>query len=48
VDQVLSGEVHYAIFFKVSEGLITEYRFYEDASFITQLGIEAASIRLNT
>jgi ketosteroid isomerase-like protein len=39
---------HYAIFFKVRDGLITEYRFYEDASFITQLGIDAASIRLNT
>jgi ketosteroid isomerase-like protein len=39
---------HYAIFFKVHDGLITEYRFYEDASFITQLGIDAASIRLNT
>ena len=39
---------HYAILFKVRDGLITEYRFYEDASFITQLGIDAASIRLNT
>jgi ketosteroid isomerase-like protein len=39
---------HYAIFFNVRDGLITEYRFYEDASFITQLGIEAGSIRLNT
>jgi hypothetical protein len=39
---------HYAIFFKVLDGLITEYRFYEDASFITQLGIDASSIRLNT
>jgi ketosteroid isomerase-like protein len=39
---------HYAVFFKVRDGLITEYRFYEDASFITQLGIDAASIRLNT
>jgi len=38
---------HQAIFFKVRYGLITEYRFYEDASFITQLGIDAASIRLN-
>jgi ketosteroid isomerase-like protein len=39
---------HYAIFFKVHQGLITEYRFYEDASFVTQLGINAESIRLNT
>ena len=39
---------HYAVFFKVRGGLITEYRFYEDASFVTQLGIDAASIRLNT
>jgi ketosteroid isomerase-like protein len=39
---------HYAVFFKIRDGLITEYRFYEDASFITQLGIDAASIRLNT
>jgi hypothetical protein len=28
--------------------VITEYRFYEDASFVTRLGIDADSIRLNT
>lgn len=39
---------HYAIFFKVRDGLITEYRFYEDASFVTQLGIDVDSVRLNT
>lgn len=39
---------HYAIFFKVVGGLITQYRFYEDASFVTQLGIDTDSIRLET
>ena len=38
----------HAVFFKVRDGLITEYRVYEDASFITQLCVDAASIRLNT
>jgi ketosteroid isomerase-like protein len=39
---------HYSIFFKVVNGLIAEYRFYEDASFMNQLDIKADSIRLDT
>ena len=43
-----SYRCHYAVFFKVLDGLITEYRFYEDSSFVTQLGIDAGSIVLET
>ncbi|MBX7434456.1 ester cyclase [Mycobacterium sp. Y57] len=39
---------HYAIFFKVNDGLITEYHFYEDPTFATQLGIDMESIEMDT